>query len=306
MPENKKALVDVNVNVDGEAVKPIVKETNKLLDKISNVTGIVFGPYKEKQKSKINFLEEINKREDLSSLEKMAITSNYKKMLKEYNNQTNIVNKAVEMLSEPIEQHELQEMDENWVMNYMDSCKNICDEELQVIWAKILAGEFEQPGRISLNTLDKMKMISKKDAELFMKISEFIMRTGNKYFILADKEILEKYDIIFEDILALDEIGLINQKVLKLDSLSKSNELNAIYKDKYVFFKRKEGHTYLRVYIITNFGREVYDLLEVKNNNMFLEDWAKKNKSVYEVSYSKIIEKDSKTITYDDEVIKLN
>ena len=306
MPENKKALVDVNVNVDGEAVKPIVKETNKLLDKISNVTGIVFGPYKEKQKSKINFLEEINKREDLSSFEKMAITSNYKKMLKEYNNQTNIVNKAVEMLSEPIEQHELQELDENWIMNYMDCCKNICDEELQVIWAKILAGEFEQPGRISLNTLDKMKMISKKDAELFMKISEFIMRTGNKYFILADKEILEKYDIIFEDIIALDEIGLINQKVLSLDSLSESNELNAIYKDKYVFFKRKEGHTHLPVYVITSFGREVYDLLEVNNNNMFLEDWAKKNKTIYDISYRIIIKEENKTITCNDEVIKLN
>ena len=87
MEKSEKSFIKVDVNIDGEVCN------NKLMDKIAGVTGIIFGPYREKKLARTKFLQEINGREDLTNIEKLAITSNYKKILKEYENQNDIVNK---------------------------------------------------------------------------------------------------------------------------------------------------------------------------------------------------------------------
>lgn len=33
------------------------------------------------------------------------------------------------------------EIDDSWLMEFMEKCKNICDDEIKIIWGKILAEE---------------------------------------------------------------------------------------------------------------------------------------------------------------------
>ena len=68
MAKSDKSLVKVDVNIGNE------ESANKLLDKITGATGIIFGAYKEKQRAKSNFLAEINNRTDLSNIDKLHTT----------------------------------------------------------------------------------------------------------------------------------------------------------------------------------------------------------------------------------------
>lgn len=297
MAKSDKSLVKVDVNIGNE------ESANRILDKITGATGIIFGAYKEKQRAKSNFLAEINNRRDLSNIDKLAITSNYKKILKEYENQNDIVNKALELLNKPVNEYRIDSIDNTWIMNFMDYIKNICDEELKIIWSKILAGELEKPGKYSLRTLEEVKKISKKDAELFSKLAGFIMKSESTYFILKDNEVLEEYGISYEDIILLDEIGFIKDDAKIINYVS--NQAKIIYNDLFVFIVGKNEKLSLNIYKLTEVGEEVFSLLQNTNSNInFLSRYAEKHKDL-KISYSEIIKIDGQQITYNSNIKKL-
>ena len=297
MAKSDKSLVKVDVNIGNEV------SANRILDKITGATGIIFGAYKEKQRAKSNFLAEINNRMDLSNIDKLAITSNYKKILREYENQNDIVNKALELLNKPVNEYRIDSIDNTWIMNFMDYIKNICDEELKIIWSKVLAGELEKPGKYSLRTLEEVKKISKKDAELFSKLAGFIMKSESTYFILNDNEILEEYGISYEDIILLDEIGFIKDDAKTINYVS--NQAKIIYNDLFVFIVGKNEKLSLNIYKLTEVGEEVFSLLQNTNSNInFLSRYAEKHKDL-KISYSEIVKIEGQQITYNSNIKKL-
>ena len=82
---------------------------------------------------------------------------------------------------------------------------------MQLLWAKVLAGEIKEPSSYSLRTLDVLRNISKEEAEYFVKIfNDSIKTESEKYVISADHDYLLKNGINYSDILMLEEIGLIN------------------------------------------------------------------------------------------------
>lgn len=298
MEKSEKSFIKVDVNIDGEVCN------NKLMDKIAGVTGIIFGPYREKKLARTKFLQEINGREDLTNIEKLAIKSNYKKILKEYENQNDIVNKAIEMLNKPIEQCEIDLMDDTWIMTFIDNAKNICDDELKLVWSKILAGELENNGTYSLRTLERVKNMSKKDAEKFTKIADFIMESGNRYFLLNDDEVLEKYNITYEDIMFLDEIGFIKEDGKSLNA--SVNKLQIIYNNIIVFIEGKKEKLSLPIYTLTEVGKEVFSLLQTAQANLeYLKCFSEKNKEKFRMAYSEIIRIEGSKVIYKSDLNKL-
>ena len=70
------------------------------------------------------------------------------------------------------------EPDPDWTARYIDSVQDVSSEDLRKIWARILAGEVESPGRTSLRTLDTLKNMTKRDAEMFRDICNLIIGDG--------------------------------------------------------------------------------------------------------------------------------
>ena len=61
---------------------------------------------------------------------------------------------ADELGDNQIENHEV---DHDWVARFFADVQDVTSEHMQRIWAKILAGEVETPGRTSLHTLSILK-----------------------------------------------------------------------------------------------------------------------------------------------------
>ena len=105
---------------------------------------------------------------------------------------------------------------------------------MQQIWSSILAGEVESPGRTSLRTLDILKNMTKKDAELFneamkYKIQDFIFLDKNKKLIsygkllfLAELDLLNASPYLVKKILveknAKNSLGKYCNHILRLNT----------------------------------------------------------------------------------------
>ena len=71
------------------------------------------------------------------------------------------------------------EPDPDWTARFFEGVRDVSSADMRKIWAKVLSGEVEEPGRTSLRTLSILKDMSQKDAEAFAalmeyRISEFI------------------------------------------------------------------------------------------------------------------------------------
>ncbi|MHB1116271.1 DUF2806 domain-containing protein [Sideroxydans sp.] len=85
------------------------------------------------------------------------------------------------------------------------------------LWGRILAGEIKKPGSFSLRTLDVLRNLSKKEAESFVKLGNYILRAGDKVFYIDPKAYIFTKDrgLSFIDILTLKDAGLIFESDLE-------------------------------------------------------------------------------------------
>lgn len=105
---------------------------------------------------------------------------------------------------------ENQKYDFDWYMRFYDIVGNISDEEMQALWARILAGEIHRKGTYSLQLLDILKNFTQKQAELFNKVCSHCFIFGDNVYIPNDNEYLQFANITYQDILDLDFLRLIN------------------------------------------------------------------------------------------------
>ena len=86
---------------------------------------------------------------------------------------------AAELGEKQVQAHDV---DHDWTARFFTEVQDVSSEKLQQIWAKILAGEVETPGKTSMQTLSILKNMSQRDAELFQRVAPFII----KDFVLKD------------------------------------------------------------------------------------------------------------------------
>ena len=99
------------------------------------------------------------------------------------------------------------EPDPDWTARFFDCVQDVSSEDMQKLWAKVLAGEVESPGRTSLRTLDTLRNMTKRDAEMFRDICQFIM--GND-FLFYEGSGGNFSDLALDKLLHLQDCGLID------------------------------------------------------------------------------------------------
>lgn len=197
----------------------------------------------------------------------------------------------------------------DWFIRYYEASGNISDKEMQILWAKILAGEIEKPSSYSLRTLDVLRNISKEEAELFIKICNSAIKIeSGKYAIPADRDYILKNSIDYSDILLLGEIGLINSGSgihINDDLESDTESMLYMYGSLIVKAIASEKRTFsLRVYPFTNVGNELATLIDRESNEENFLNMCKKlqdsNPGVL-VTVHRIISSQNEDINCEDE-----
>ena len=119
------------------------------------------------------------------------------------------------------------EPDPDWTARFFDCVQDVSSEDMQKIWAKILAGEVESPGRTSLRTLDTLRNMTKRDAEMFSDICPFVIGDD---FVFYDDSVKALSALALSNLLHLEDCDLVNLE-RGLESVRQWGEENYIVLD---------------------------------------------------------------------------
>lgn len=200
--EEGKSLINI-----GELSKP----ATVLIEKISEAVGGVFRPYQirrvadaEADAEKIKAVSKI----EVTDLQRRAMHRFLEEEGKKQENIENITSKALPNVDD---KSTPEKIENDWLTNFFDKCRLISDEEMQNLWAKVLAGEANAPGHFSKRTISLLSSLDKSDAGLFQSLCSFGWMIGDVVPLVYDEqnEIYNKAGINFGTLKHLAEIGLI-------------------------------------------------------------------------------------------------
>lgn len=125
-----------------------------------------------------------------------------------FQNYDSTMRKMPGLLHEGSEIHD--NLDMTWFLNFHDIVERISDDDIQNIFAAIMAGELESPGRCSIRTMRVIADLSRDEARLFRKASGCIIHLDNKW-VIPVPELNEKIiPLSYEDLLLLEDCGLLH------------------------------------------------------------------------------------------------
>lgn len=253
------------------SLEGLSKPINTLIEKISNATGVLYEPTKIRRKAKAE--ADAKKTKVLANLEieeiqKRALTRLVNEEIRKQENIENITEKCFESLEENAKPENIED---DWINNFFDKCKLISDNEMQNLWAKVLAGEANNPGRYSKRTIEFMSTMDKYDAELFNKLATFCWNFAEPQPIILSFEDKETSDILnYRELNHLNNIGLISLETIGLSRIIKNqDQINISYCSRLVtlkfpnseFYKLSIGHVSL-----TKIGK---DIMNTINKDLF-------------------------------------
>lgn len=205
-------------------------------------------------------------------------------------------------------------VDEDWMQRFFDSVQDVSNEHMQAIWARILAGEINHPGKVSMRTLDVIRNINKEEAETFQRVMPFILFGANNYFVIKNEDILAHYGLTYSDILLLDECGFINATGFVSVGVEIVDEDTAYLHSSEMLLVFHHGNekklkVTLSVYPVTKAGIDLLQVLGTEPSQDYFEDISAyvvrqyKKDGLYATMHRiKNITNDE--VDFDDEVIK--
>lgn len=178
-----------------------------------------------------------------------------------------------------------EKIDVDWAVNFLEKAANYSDEDMQYIWARILAEELKVPGSYSRKTINILNDLDKQDAELFTRICSFgvilndeIHPTLLMYDINKSSNDSEPYAMGKSDIVQLDALGLIRYETWT--SFSRK-DLPPSFKIKYfsesICINTFSKHFVTGYVLFTQCGLELYRIVETKRD---LDFWADIRKQI--------------------------
>ena len=124
MKENKNVSL---INNDFSGISDVA---NNLINKLSDCVGWCANRETPKKIAISTYIADIQK-SNRDPLVKAALISNAKKILKEYCNQYDIINIAINSLKEDSTP---ESIDEDWISIFMDRARLVSSEEFKLIW----------------------------------------------------------------------------------------------------------------------------------------------------------------------------
>lgn len=196
------------INMDG-----LSDVLNNLIDKVSTAVGWVATHDAPSRIAVNTYIQEIQN-SNYDPITKAALISQAKKNIKEYCNQQDVLKVASQAL---LPTAKPEELDEDWLAQFMDKARLVSNEEFQILWGNILAQECNAPGSIPRSLLHIMEQLDQDMATAFMNVasvSVYIEEEGLREYApiikgSSTEEIREKIGISYDDLINLQSVGLI-------------------------------------------------------------------------------------------------
>lgn len=273
-------------------------ETAKAATKMGEIVQCVFGPHWTRKQADADAYADTRKLQLIRDNPDMEIVYIDGKLNARAHDQSTLVSRAEQrLLTETLRQEDNIEkvfevaanelssaetvsdepVDNDWITRFFNIAKDVSNEDMQRVWGKILAGEIQKPGKFSYRTMETLRNLSQREATMFQKIMPFVMRAGGECFFSSNEDLLNEYNIIFADLLLLQECGLVNISLSNNPSVSQTKN-SFLYSDTVIvhFWGYTDEEVTLRfgVHTLTTAGKELYSILAHNGDKSYAIKWA--------------------------------
>ena len=194
---------------------------------------------------------------------------------------------------------DLDKLNSTWQSHWSEGASKvgIDDEERRTWWARLLAGEIQQPGTFSLRTIAVMNTLSTDEAQLFTRLCDYVWNPGNPVLILpADDSELWKPD--FDEATIVDTIGLCKFDSLpgfRMSAIDATKSVGMMFNDRAFLISSPTGESVkLRcgLLLLTDVGKEMYRLTTPVRSQSYcdeiLAEW-RQSYTVHQLSKSNTV-----------------
>lgn len=150
-----------------------------------------------------------------------------------------------------------------WAALFFDSAKDCCDEEVQLLWSKILAGEIKEPGKYYKRTLTNLKQMERHEAEWFVKLCKYVIDDSYVPELVLNEDLFP-----FNEYQSLVDCGFLNANH---GSMEVKFDTMLPLRDKELHIKIKDRPYHMNVIILTDTGMQISKLISVEADAVFAE-----------------------------------
>ncbi len=197
----------VNVNIGAFAAP-----AEKLIDRVFDAVGGIARPWQIERVAKAEGKAEILRAEARITVSEIEQRAMHRLVHEEGKKQENIESITAKSISKVLDSAKPEDIEEDWLTNFFDRCRSVSDDEMQQIWANILAGEANNPGSFDKKTIDLLSTMGKADAQNFQKLARFVVFFSRAVPLIFDHSanIYKNNGCDFEYLYHLKDLGLVN------------------------------------------------------------------------------------------------
>lgn len=213
---------------------------------------------------------------DLSALPVVVADHYIEETLRKEGNVAKTLLRAEEELQNDNSPAPEKSVDGDWLRRWRDEVGEVSSDDLQGIWARLLAGEVKSPGLHSLRTLDILRNLSADDARMIEKLAPLVIQD----FIWREhgQDYLPQVGLDFDDLLYLEEIGVVSSAAGMISKTwenvdGSDSYLTLIFvKDTGLILTHPEKSTTARLtgVVLTRAGKALIKLCEFQANREYL------------------------------------
>ena len=225
----------------GQIGEPAAGVVNHFIDKISGALEWMVSPKNMKPailEANKSIIEEIANRQDINPIERAAIVSNYRKIVKEYKNQVDIMRLAVEHLTPNAEP---EKVSDDWVTFFFEKSKNVNDEYMKI------------PNSCFYNPPILLAFMYRTNSEDIKNIKRY-----------------DKMKIFIYDLRELDSLGLIQYRFSDFHTLVIRNKV-FYYGNKRIRFETNKRTIALGNVALTSVGKQLCRIVPMEYDDRILE-----------------------------------
>jgi len=209
----------------------------------------------------------------------------------------NLIDTAVKSSKyvDPNKKNEI-EIDNDFFWNTIEHAKTVSSDEMQEVVAKIIAGEYNEPGTYTMSTLQTLKMLGKNELELFERICALCIDKSDIpkiVFSLPEdlKSVTDLLKIDFASLQSLQILGLFlpNDMSQSISNNEKQNYGLKYHEEVIIFEPTHKSKFEIKLpgyYTLSSTGKQIIQHLKPKFSKEYFE-WLKSN---YAIPNYKVIE----------------
>ena len=195
------------INTEG-----LTKPATVLIEKISDAVGALWEPRQIRRvaQAKADAALVLAKGAlEIDEVERRTFQRFVNEETKKQRNMEGIIEKAIPHVeaNAPVE-----DVEGDWITNFFDKCRSVSDDEMQLLWSRILSGEANAPGSFSRKTVNLVADLDRASAKQFHTLCSFGWQFGNVFtpliFDFGDQTYIQRGIGLFS-LGELDAIGLV-------------------------------------------------------------------------------------------------